>query len=230
MHETSQLYKDLLTKPYRTDTALQIGSARLVSICTDSELMSENSEPDGPVYLENRLVSMKSSAKVFSGSDPSVGGCIARKINIRILTPQRQIPRQARLVPFVRLSYEGQSSEWIPKGVFYVDTRKKTNVYGGDAVLELEGYDAMLKTEQLYKNTALGESATDIDVVREISAAIGVEVDPRTSNMMTKGFMIPYRSDFTYRESLGFIAALYAGNFIINDLGRLQLITLKGGG
>lgn len=230
MHETSQLYKELLLKPYRTDTALQIGSNRVAAISDDSYLMAEQSEPDGPVYLENKIVSMRTSATVFQGSDPSVGGCISRKINISMLTPNREIPRQARLVPYVRLTYNGQASEWIPKGVFFLDTRRQTNVYGGDAVLEIEGYDAMLRTEQLYKTSALGDSATDIAIVQEIAGLIGVAIDPRTVSLITKAYTVPRRSDFTYRETLGFVAALYAGNFIINDMGQLQLITLKGGG
>ena len=72
----------------------------------------------------------------------------------------------------------------------------------------------------------LGFPATDLNVVYDIAAKIGVSVDPRTIPLINKSYVIQYPSEYTMREVLGYIGAMYAGNWIINDLGMLQLIPL----
>lgn len=72
----------------------------------------------------------------------------------------------------------------------------------------------------------LGFPATDLNVVYDIAAKIGVSVDPRTIPFINKAYTIQYPSQYTMREVLGYIGGMYAGNWIINDLGKLQLIPL----
>ena len=42
------------------------------------------------------------------------------------------------------------------------------------------------------------------------------------------GYMIQYPAGYSQREVLGYIAAAYAGCFIISDIGELKLIVLGG--
>jgi hypothetical protein len=85
----------------------------------------------------------------------------------------------------------------------------------------------MLKTEQDYEDTALNWPAKDMDVVAEIATAIGVQVDPRTTELL-KGYWVQYPAGYSYREILGYIAAAYAGSFVMSDLGMLRLVRLNG--
>ena len=39
-------------------------------------------------------------------------------------------------------------------------------------------------------------------------------------------YKIEYPSEYTMIETLGYIGAMYGGNWIMNDIGELQLITL----
>lgn len=120
---------------------------------------------------------------------------------------------------------ESLKSEWIPQGVFYIDTRETTANYDGIPVLSIHGYDAMLKTEQMYASNDTVGDAPDTQYVQAIADAIGVDVDPRTWEIM-RGYIIPFPLGYTMREILGFIAASYVGSFIMSDEGKLRLVSL----
>ena len=68
----------------------------------------------------------------------------------------------------------------------------------------------------------------DIDVVRDIASAIGTSVDTRTTQIMDKGYKINYPAEYSMREVLENIAAMYAGSFIMSDTCELLLITMFG--
>lgn len=122
-------------------------------------------------------------------------------------------------------STEELTSEWVPQGVFYIDTRETTANYDGIPVLSIHGYDAMLKTEQMYASNDTVGDAPDTQYVQTIADAIGVDVDPRTWEIM-RGYIIPFPLGYTMREILGYIAASYVGSFIMSDEGKLRLVSL----
>jgi hypothetical protein len=55
-----------------------------------------------------------------------------------------------------------------------------------------------------------------------------VQVDTDTIPLLNKGYHVQYPANYTMRETLQYIGAMYAGNWIINDFGALQLICLNG--
>ena len=119
------------------------------------------------------------------------------------------------------------TSEWISQGVFYIDTREVTQNNNGLDILTIHGFDAMLKTEQIYTSNDVVGDNLDIAYVRAIADAIGVTVDPRTWEIMGIGYMIPFPLGYSMREILGYIASAYAGCFIISDVGQLRLVALE---
>lgn len=122
------------------------------------------------------------------------------------------------------LSYA--ESEWVPQGVYYIDTREVTKNEDGLDVLTIHGYDAMLKTEQMFQSTGIVGDSFDTQMVSEIALMIGTDVDSRTFALMTGNYIIPLPVSFTYREILGYIASMYFGTFIITEEGKLRLISL----
>jgi hypothetical protein len=134
----------------------------------------------------------------------------------------------ARMVPYVRLTDGARHSEWIQKGVFYIDTRGKVEDGSSIEKIHLHGFDDMLKAEQDYPSSTLSWPARDIDVVREIAAFLGVSVDARTDPIINRGYRINYPAGYSCRDTLGYIAAMYAGSFVMSDLGELRLITIHG--
>ena len=167
---------------------------------------------------------------LFVGSKPSVGGCVSRQIDIMIKL-KGTIPRMAEIKLETRLVLKDfvtgeitSTSEWLPKGTFYIDTRQTDKVSGA---LIIHGYDAMLKAEQMF----LTETTEDDwpkpmdEVVEEIAKRMGVTVDSRT--VISHTMMVGFPLEYTMREILGYIAAAHCGNWIITDAGELRLIALN---
>ena len=239
MQPTSDLYKSLFadlvagTPGVRYETRMTIGdTGTLINRKGDSitfggvRILVGSSGPDSG-FDESVLISVKTALRMFSKDTPSIGDCVSSEIDVSLLQPAAHIPRQARLVPYVRLTDGARSSEWLQQGVYFIDTRASS---GSDSVkkMSLHGYDAMLKEEADYPPSSLQWPARDIDVVREISEAMGVAVDARTVAIMTRGYRIEYPGDYSQRETLGYIASLYAGCFVMSDLGELRLVQLAG--
>lgn len=209
MQSTTELYKKLLSTNYRVETRLAINGT----------------DPDY-AYGMDTLISMKTARQVFAESTPRVGCCVSGEITVEMLKPAEAIPKRAKLVPFIRLTDGTRYSEWIQKGVYYIDTRKTTEDGTSIKIITFNGFDDMLKTEQDYPASTLEWPARDIDVVNEIAKFIGVGVDPRTAAIMTDAYPVQYPSAYTCRETLGYIAAMYGGCFVMSDLGELLLVVL----
>ena len=204
MQQTSDLYKSIISGTHRKEVRIFISDYS---------------------YGMDQISFLKTSKRVFSEDMPSVGDCIAGEISVKLLQPSRDIPRQAKLVPQVRVTDGTRYSEWIQKGIYYIDTRNTDNT-GKNKWLTLNGFDAMLKAEQDYPTSTLSWPAKDIDVVTEIATAMGVVVDSRTREFMTAGYMVEYPGEYSQREVLGYIGAMYAGSWVMNDIGQLRLITM----
>lgn len=177
---------------------------------------------DGREFTEGELCSVETSLSLFSGS-LAVGTAVAGEIVIEMPDPGIRFPRMAKIQPFVRICNEEQQSEWLPKGIYYIDTREyRENPYG-PGTLKLTGYDAMLKGEA---DCPLDRAwpARDTDVLMDIARAMGVSIDSRT--VLGKGYTIQLPTGYTCREVLGYIGAMYGGSFVISDTGQLRLVNV----
>lgn len=183
----------------------------------------------GVDYGEDVLIEVSTSLSLFTNDIPRVGSCSSGEIDIRMLTPNNgEIPRMAKIKPYIRLrDYNGNVSGWLQKGEYFIDTRKETKNDDNVSVMIIHGYDAMLKAEAMYPgDSASNYPALDTYVVGRIADQIGVTVDPRTTEIMTAEYLIPLPASQTMRETLGYIASMYAGNFVISEEGALRLIGL----
>lgn len=200
---------------------MQTTSALYRRILADGEHKKEvKAVIAGEVYGQDDLLSCAISRGLFS--ELSVGQCISGELDL-ILRPKGAIPRMARIDLFVRLALGDEHSEWLPKGVYFVDTRS-TDEAGGQ--MTLHGYDAMLKAEVVWTPTqTLVFPMTMPDAVGEIAGLIGVALDSRTA--LNPGYTIDYpANDYTLREVLGYIAAAHGGNWTMTDKGELLLVPL----
>ena len=178
---------------------------------------------DGTNYTEADLISLETSVALPSESIP-IGAAVAGEIVIEMPDPGVRFPRMAQIRPYVRICNEEQQSEWLPQGVYFIDTREyRENPYG-PGTLKLTGYDAMLKGE---KDCPLDRSwpARDADVLGDIAKAMGVTIDSRTTALVNRGYRLQLPTGYTCREVLGYIGAMYGGSFILSDTGQLRLVT-----
>lgn len=190
---------------------------------------------NGTSYYESQLMSVGTAYRTFSEEQPTVGGCLSAELEVKMLAPSAAIPRMAQVNPYIRATDGTQTSEWIPQGTFFIDTRETTQNDDGLDILTLHCYDAMLKAEQPYQDTSVGYPHTTGYVVRVIAKAMGLQssasvwdgVDSRTQTLLTNTpYNIGLPIGFSMRETLGNIAAMYAGNWIMNYDGQLRLATL----
>jgi hypothetical protein len=166
--------------------------------------------PTNPdVYIENDILVLDSVATISSNIVQFDGSATTRND-----------------IVFFQRGYYPNYSEWLPKGVFYIDTRETTRNGNGLDILSIHGYDAMLFAEQLYPSTTHAWPMIDTAVVQEMAATMGVVVDPRTYNLMTSGYMIPLPGSYSIREVLGYIASMYVGSFIMTETGMLRLVSI----
>lgn len=193
---------------------------------------------DGVEYLGYNgsvgVWSAKTSTALFERLQ--AGNCAVRMLDLEMF-PQSGvvISRAAEIKLYARLAILDGNNQpttvtgYIPKGTFYIDTRETEESSG---MLTVQAYDAMRKTEVSFAQS--GNQGifpmTDINAVNEICQRIGVTLDPRTQAILTRGYQIQYtgygEGAYTMREVLGYIGAMYAGNWIINDLGYAQLIVI----
>ena len=171
-----------------------------------------------------RDISVTSSA--FSGNTPSAGACLSSELEVTMDEPGWSVPRMAKVRPYIRVTDGIQTSEWVPQGVYYVDTREYTKNDDGIDLMKFHCYDGMMKTEQDYSGTNMNWPQTDRNIVNEIAGFLGVGVDLRTWDIINKNYQFGMPVGYSYREVLGRIAAAYAGNWVMNYDGNLLLIAI----
>ena len=174
-------------------------------------------------YGENVLTSVKTTQGIIKDDKPQVGCAIASEIDLSMFKPVTNIPRMSKIRVYVRACNETQVSEWLPKGVFFIDTRstnKATNV------LTIHGYDSMLKTEQIYASSIVWSSKPMKTVVNEIASAINVSIDARTQTLMQSlpNYNVSYNNTLTMRQYLEAIGAAWGGSWVFSDRGELRFV------
>lgn len=232
MQETSSLYKKIISGKHWKEYTLVIGESgvlvdeqsQIITFGGTAILVSSTGADSG--FQESSIISMSTQKSIFSDSNPTVGNCIAGQISVEMKKPKGDIPRRARLAPYVRITNGTEHSEWIQKGVFFIDHRE----YRGEENerMVISGYDHIILTEDEFPSSTHEWPRTDIDVVRDIAGEIGTGVDSRTVQIMNKGYKINYPVGYSMREVLENIAAMYGGSFVMSDVGELLLVTMFG--
>lgn len=176
----------------------------------------------GTDYGEDTIVSLTTTGGLFADGTLSVGSAVSREINLSLWNVSTTIPKMAKLIPYYRLSNGAQTSEWIQKGVYYIDTRSVDS-----GLLTIHGYDDMLKAEQIWTPDQSLEFPMPMTQAANIIADImGVEIDART--VLNSAYTVDYpANDYTLRDVLRYIAAAHGGNWIMSDAGELWLVGLN---
>ena len=201
MQQTSATYKSLLA---------MVGTRKMSRISVA-----------GTIYGEESIVDLYTVSNLFAEDTMSVGGAAAAEIDVTLRAPG-DIPRAAQLIPSYRLVNGEQTSEWIQKGVFHVDSR---TVDPDSNTVTLHGFDQMINAEFVWvPDQSLVFPMTAQAAVEEIARLMGVPLDPR--NQYNATYMVDYPpSNYTGRMVLGYIAAAHARNFVMTDLGALRLVS-----
>ena len=210
MHTVSDTYRRILRGRHRKEGQVEVYDGDTVAT----------------ILTEPSLIGLQTVLNAFSRNEVSVGSCVSGEIDVVFFGDDTSVPRQAKLIPYVRVRNDEEASEWLKKGVFYVDTRTKIKDKSRLKKITLHGYDSMLKADTDYTSSALKWPAKDIDVVAEIASQMDVEVDSRTYEYMITSYLIPDYRGYTKREIQGYIAAIYASCCIMSEEGKLLLLPI----
>lgn len=183
-------------------------------------------------YYSNKIISLESSCDIFNGGSPLVGQCVSAQMKASLYLPTNSIPRKSKCELFVRLVKGNQVSEWLPQGTYFINKRK-TNKNTG--VLTIETYDSMIKGDKtMYTSSGQQEDwpKKDIDILSEIASDfLEVELDPSVESIVVNEYEVQYPGygdeGYTVKQILGYIGAMYGGNWIITDNNKLKLLLLK---
>lgn len=235
MQNTSALYDSIVSSEnHWFEVSLAIGeSGRLVT--ENNEVIKFGStailvDTGGALsgFREDVLISLETSHSVFNEQYPVIGSAVSGQISVKMIMPTATIPKRARLAPYIRATDGVRYSEWLPKGIYYIDTREVTHDSSGVDVITIHGYDAMLFFEMNYPSDSQHNyPLLDITMVNFLASSVRISVDPRTVARMNKGYKFPLPVGYSSREVLGIIASAYGGNFVISDEGQLLLIRLQ---
>ena len=246
MQSTSALYKQIISETnHWFEVSVTIGNSGVLItedkewidfgalylagslIDTQTAILVESGSPDDGVR-ENALMSVSTSNQLFDGNTPSIGNAVAGQIELELLDIGFNIPRMAEIRPYVRVTNGTDTSEWIPQGVYFTDTRYVTHNDDGLDIWTVSGFDAMLKAEQPYPYDTQTKAS---DVVRTIAGLMGLgdQIDSHVWEIIPTngGDVIQCSGEYTAREHLQYIAALYGGNWTITNEGKLNLVRIN---
>ena len=207
MQTTSALYKSIVAGEHYFETKISI---------------------NGNEMTEDKILSLSKDRPGMTGSTPTVGGAVCSTKQMTIINPAFEIPERAEIKVYVRARNATQTSEWLPSGTYYIDTRVRGATDSGIDTLTINAFDSMIKTESDYPDTNHDWPYLDKLVVAEIAQTIGVSVDSRTNGNLTVDYMVNPPVGEVMREVLEHIAAANCGNFVITAENKLLFVPLLG--
>ena len=170
MQQTSDTYKRLVSSGnYTTETSLVIGTG----------------DPDDG-YKHDMLITLKITNDVLGTG--SIGKVAVGEIDVEMLVPEEKIPKQAILRPYIRVVKNDETSEWITKGEFLLDTRKEVRRPTSRNTVKLHGYDKLITAQLEYNPADISWPTTDAAVVANIAYQLGIVMDQRTTAAINRGF------------------------------------------
>ena len=220
MQSTSATYKSLFASVHRVEWKVTI-----------------NGTEYGQAYIVKKIGGSDCAPQVvhqmFPEDSPSIGNCVAGTFTVTMLLASSAIPRMAEVKPYFRLTNGTTNSEWLPAGVYYIDTRKadeETDTVAlvcYDAILKLDGLGGKSYNEIVDRDEEEWPKSMSF-VADEIADIIGVDIDSRTVIGSGDAYTVNYPNDYTMREVMGYIAAANGGNWSMTPEGKIRLVRLTG--
>lgn len=216
MLTVSELYKQINAMP-----------GRIVEYkCTIQNDAGTAVEYAGSAIVEN---SVNITAHLYSEGKFSVGGVGSAKLEIEVKPGSNTIKTMAEIHVFARLRKDNLVSEWLPQGIYYIDSRteNKDPVTNEVISVNITAYDAMRKADSFLLD--VGEAITNwprpmSTLVNEIAQYMGVQLESGTSISSSLTCQADY--SYTRRDYLSDIAKAHAGNWIITYEGKLRLVKI----
>ena len=234
MQETSDLFKQIWANPnHWSEVKVNINGVdyfedSLMSVSIQMDAFNDNkltigAAPVGSCRVElitDNMAGTDLSALIPSGAKIQ----IYERLHGTVFTPVGCIVGQVKAGEAVAggtATVSEAESEWLIQGTFYVDYRDSLSTTG---VLTLDGLDIMAKADAMFPSNDSAWPAPDYGALGLIASAMGVPLDETTLAVVQNAYPIALPVDRTMREVLGYIAAMYGGNFVITKDEKLLLL------
>lgn len=176
-------------------------------------------------YGEDAIFSLKTSKQLFTSSNPTVGNAAVGRLDAVIKIPVVDIPKAANIKPYVRVFNSSLLSGWLQKGDFYFYQR---TIDEDSGTMSIIAFDAMFRGNQSYPSSALAWDDTHPyawQVVNEIIGFMDITAEADTlTKLQSANYIVQFPAQYSLRDVLGSIAAMYGGNFIMTNEGLLRLV------
>ena len=187
------------------------------------------SEKDGSNPATYGMESIKSASieSALLAADMWIGNVVAKKLSMSVLASV-EVSRMAKIVMQCRLELNGNYTDYVPVGTFWVDERDRGSLWRNFVC-----YDDMLMLDQPFIDAELesGEwPLTMTEAVAEICSRVGLTLDTGTTILTGTDYVVPYTNDLTMREVLGYIGICHGGNWTITAQRKLQIVILASPG
>lgn len=203
MQARNQTYLDIVSGRYSVEHKLVINSV---------------------IYNQNDIVGEPTISRAMYESF-GIGNAVSNVIKANVIAKSTI---QGTIYAYFRVFNRTQTSDWMPNGVFFLDSKELSN----DGITYIVGYDTMIKAEQVLLKEGTWTTQTTLQVATAIATAMGTTLDSATQTLLTNN---PYNINTipiigekgtTMREMLQYIAGCYAGNWVANPSGELSLVGL----
>lgn len=181
------------------------------------------------VYGQDTLVESEGVLTESLFGKFSIGNFVSKELDISFVNDAVEVPKGASLFIECRISADKKTwSEWIPKGTFFVDTRRVRQ-----GVTTVHAYDSAMKANAVFMRTGTWQTIKALALYQEICTMIGVSTDSLTVATMTAN-----NYDITKAPSIGengtkilemlmYLGTLYGGNWAVDETNHLKLISTK---
>ena len=222
MYPVSQAYLDLVQRDDRTFYA----RAFIQPVNGDAFWVY------GDDMLEN---SMSLSEQVVPGDAIALGGTVAASLSLTILNPDGLYEgvqfNGAQINPSVGLELDDGSVEWVPLGVFLVDSVAHAVPYQRVKVntIALQAMDRLIMLEQSFADVNVSFPITAGALLTAVCAFCGLSRAASAMDFLNDDFSITNApdGDMSCRDIVGYIAEL-AGCFARSDrTGNLEFVWFK---
>lgn len=163
------------------------------------------------------------SAQCCGSSELELGTVYSAEFGISLFSEiNRYTLKDAKVEPVYHLDLGDGTEETVPMGIFEVSEANRTG-----KMLELKGYDYMLRFERDFAATET--TGTAYDFISLCCKACSVEMAQTQAEIeaLTNGTITlsiyPENDIETYRDCLFYVGQILAGFFVINREGKLEL-------
>lgn len=209
MHPASDLFKKAISQPQR----------ELRIRCTI----------DGVEYSGTDIQSCSVEESILTDENFKFGSATASPFELTLLNMDNSLEaksfenKEVHIEIGAYLDKFSRPIEYVSMGYFIVEKATKDN-----NLIRMTGYDRMILFETPYIMSTLTYPATLLQILQEICANAGVELE--STSFYNRDYIVSYTPDFTdisLRQALEHLSELACGYAIINRKGKLEIISFN---